>query len=252
MSLSRPMPLALICSVDLEAEPIRHRLEDMHPLTVGRKPACQGRLAGREVVLVIGGMGKTNAAQALTALLESREVAGIVSFGVGGAFPGSDLATGDVALATLEVYGDEGVATPQGWISTESIGIPLLDLDGARAYNRFALDAGRVADAGRALERAGIRSVAGPFVTVSCCSGTTALGEELRARFGGICESMEGAACAHVAALYGTPFVEVRGISNLVEDRDLARWRLRDAAEAAARGVEAVVGGWRNDNPVSV
>jgi futalosine hydrolase len=48
---------------------------------------------------------------------------------------------------------------------------------------------------------------------------------------------MEGAAYAHVAAIYDLPYIEVRGISNLVTDRELEGWRLRDAAEAAAHAV---------------
>jgi futalosine hydrolase len=44
---------------------------------------------------------------------------------------------------------------------------------------------------------------------------------------------MEGAAAAHVCALHDIPFLEVRGISNLVEDRDRSKWRITEAAEAA-------------------
>ena len=51
---------------------------------------------------------------------------------------------------------------------------------------------------------------------------------------------MEGAAVAHVAHLYGVPVGEVRGISNIVTDRDTSSWRIEEtpptaAQEAAAR-----------------
>jgi futalosine hydrolase len=64
-----------------------------------------------------------------------------------------------------------------------------------------------------------------------------AIGDELHARFDALCESMEGAAAAQICALYGIPFLEVRGISNLVEDRNRAAWRLAEAAGAAHRVV---------------
>lgn len=240
--LSRP--LGLIASVELETEPVRRRLHDMRPLRVGRKPAWAGMLSGTPVILLAGGMGKTNAAQALAALLETRPVRGVIGFGVGGAYPGSGLDVGGVALATAEIYGDEGVEGPGGWLSTEAIGIPLLETqDGAR-FNELALDEARVEAAARTLSAAGMPFASGPFVTVSTCSGTRARGEALRARHAAICESMEGAACAHVAALYEVPFLEVRGISNLVEDRDLSRWQLADAAGSAAAAVERIVAGW--------
>jgi futalosine hydrolase len=46
---------------------------------------------------------------------------------------------------------------------------------------------------------------------------------------------MEGAAAAHVCALYGVPFLELRGISNMVGDRDRSTWLIDQAAETAGR-----------------
>lgn len=243
--MSAPNPLALVCSVPLECERLRAALEGAEETHVGRKPAWTGRLDGAEVVLLPGGMGKTNAAHALTALLETRPVRGVVGFGIGGAYPGAGLEIGDIALATAAVYGDEGVMAPGGWISTEGIGIPLWHAGEARTFNTFVLDAERVERARTALADAGYRVRTGPFVTVSCCSGTAALGEAMAARFpGALCEGMEGAALAHVAAIYEVPFLELRAVSNLVEDRDMSRWRIREAAEAAQEAVRVVVGGW--------
>lgn len=247
-SASAPLtlPIALVCSVPLEAAPVLARLAHPEPVIIGRRRATRGTLAGRPVVLLAGGMGKVNAAQAVTALLEGREVDGVIGFGVGGAFAGGGAEVGGVALATEEIYGDEGVEAPGGWISTEGIGIPLLDSGGTRLFNRLPLDSDRVGAARAALAAAGIHAVPGPFVTVSACSGTARRGAELRERFDAVCESMEGAAVVHVAALYAVPCLEVRGISNQVEDRDLTAWRLPAAASAAAAAVEAMVRGWND------
>jgi futalosine hydrolase len=239
--VSQEKPLVFICSVELEAAPLRTRLTRAEGLIVGRKPAWRGSLGGREAVILVGGMGKTNAAQALTAHLEREPARGVIGFGVGGAYPGSALDTDGVAIATEEIYGDEGVETPAGWISTEGIGIPLLEAAGARTFNRFRLEPDRVSAAAELLRSAGITARSGAFVTVSTCSGTARRGLELAGRHGAVCETMEGAAYAHVAALYAIPFLEVRGISNLVEDRDLSRWRLQDAAFRAAEAAALLV-----------
>lgn len=239
------VPLALLCSVPFECERLRAALDGAVEVHVGRKPGWTGLLDGVPVLLLPGGMGKTNAAHALTAVLETREVAGVIGFGIAGAYPGSGLEIGDVALATSAVYGDEGVMAPGGWLSTEGIGIPLAEVDGGRRFNDFPLDAARVEAARDALAAAGFRVRTGPFVTVSCCSGTAALGEQMAARFGALCEGMEGAALAHVAALYGVPFLELRAASNAVEDRDLSRWRIRAAAAAAQDAVRVLVRAWR-------
>ena len=52
-------------------------------------------------------------------------------------------------------------------------------------------------------------------------------------------ENMEGAAVAHVAHLHRIPVGEVRGISNIVTDRDTRTWRLKDAADAAQEALLA-------------
>ena len=132
-------------------------------------------------------------------------------------------------LATEEIYGDVGVVTPEGWKPADEIGIPLVHGDPPH-FNRFPLDSQLVATAA---EICGVRC--GTFVTVSQCSGVQAVGDPkvLHARFNALCESMEGAAAAHICKLYNVPFLEVRGISNLVEDRQLARWDIPGAADAA-------------------
>lgn len=238
-------PLALVCSVPLECERLRAALANSREARIGRKAAWTGRLDGADVILLPGGMGKTNAAHALTALLETRPVCGVIGFGIGGAYPGSGLRVGSVALATTAVYGDEGVQTPGGWIGTEGIGIPLWTAGESRTFNEFALDAALVDRARAALADAGFDVRTGPFVTVSACSGAATLGEAMAERVpGALCEGMEGAALAHVAAIYEVPLLELRAVSNLVEDRDLSRWRIREAAERAQDAVRVVVGGW--------
>ena len=56
---------------------------------------------------------------------------------------------------------------------------------------------------------------------------------------------MEGAAAAQVAQLYGVDCLELRGISNLVENRNLSLWDITLAVERAQdfllRFVESLV-----------
>ncbi len=44
---------------------------------------------------------------------------------------------------------------------------------------------------------------------------------------------MEGAAIAHICAMYKIPMVEVRGISNIVGVRNKKKWNLKLASEKA-------------------
>jgi futalosine hydrolase len=77
------------------------------------------------------------------------------------------------------------------------------------------------------------------FVTVSTCTGTDAMARAIEARTGGAVENMEGAAVAHVAHLHGVPVGEVRGISNIVTNRDTSQWKLKNAADLAQEALLA-------------
>ena len=236
--------LVLIASVSAETDSLRRRLDDMRAVAIGRKPAWSGLLAGREILLVECGMGKTNAAQALTATLERVAASAVLNFGVGGAYPESGLKVGDVALASAEWYADEGVAVAGGWLTPREMGIPLVRDAAGELFDEIPVDAKLTRAAAAALSDAGIAHREGPFATVSACSGTAQRGEELAGRLGALVETMEGAACAHVCRIYEVPFLELRGISNLVEDRNPAGWRIEEAAGAAARAVEQIVACW--------
>lgn len=191
-----------------------------------------------EVTLATTGIGKVNTAWALTALLErylDRPPALIINTGCGGAYSGSGLSVGDLAVANCEIYGDDGVVTPKGWSSMEEIGIPVMVRKDKLYFNEFPLSQTAAEMAMRLATVLNIPMQRGRFVTVSTCSGTSTQGSELIRRHNGICENMEGAVVAHLALKYNIPCMEVRGISNMVEDRDLSRWNISAAVDAAQR-----------------
>jgi futalosine hydrolase len=184
------------------------------------------RLADNERVQVLRiGVGPVNAAVAVTRRL-AREVPGaIVLCGIGGAYPGSGLRIGDVACANMECYGDLGAASPAGFLDMKALGFPVIN-GPTPIYNDLPMQIFPVETRGK-------------FVTVSTCTGTNAAAQVIEARTGGSVENMEGAAVAHVAHLYGVPVGEVRGISNIVTDRDTSSWRIAAAATAAQEAVLA-------------
>jgi futalosine hydrolase len=74
----------------------------------------------------------------------------------------------------------------------------------------------------------------GPFITVNGVSGNRKRGEMLRKKWQGLRENMEGAAVVRVCREFDLPCLELRCISNMVEDRDLANWRVAEACDKAA------------------
>ena len=233
--------ILILTATEPEQRDLARRMKNAVVQEVAGKKWRTGQLGGSEVCLVQTGIGAVNTAHALTCVLQARCPDMVLQVGVGGAYPGVGLALGDLALASAEVYGDLGVRTGDGWHGAEFIGIPVVER-GHAYFNSFPVDRDRV-ERGRALLRGGWSGTApallvGPFVTVQECSGLARLGQERASRFNAVCENMEGAAAAHLCLLYGIPFVEVRSISNQVEDRRTDKW---DLPLALARSQEAAL-----------
>ncbi|MBU4319798.1 MAG: hypothetical protein KJ739_01735, partial [Nitrospinae bacterium] len=228
-------------------------------------PVYQGNIGKTNIIHIISGIGKTNAAHAATLLIEKFSPSAVINFGIGGAYPSSGLKAGDIAIAEREIYGDEGLWLKDGFHKADEIGIPLLKKGRKKYFNEFTLDKSLVKKAMKVIcpnsptnppippllkgGKGGLKMVvlgdyrikSGAFVTVSTVTGTDKRARELEKRFsaagGAICENMEGAAVAHVCAMYGIPMLEIRGISNIVEDRDRSKWDVKTAAENCQKTV---------------
>ncbi|KAF0145936.1 MAG: purine phosphorylase family protein 1 [Nitrospirae bacterium] len=194
-----------------------------------------GKTGRNNIVHVISGMGKTNASHAATLLIERFSPRIIINFGIGGAYPSSGLRAGDIAIADKEIYGDEGLWLKDGFHTVDSIGIPFLKKGRRKYFNEFPLHS-PIPPLAMGGDR-GIKIKSGAFVTISASTGTNKRAKELEKRFNAICENMEGAAVAHVCAMYGIPMLEVRGISNIVEDRDRGKWDIKTASENCQKAV---------------
>lgn len=197
----------------------------------------EGELGGLDVAICAGGVGKLNAATATTVMLEHHKPRLVINTGSAGAYVGSGLSIGDLAVASDEALGDEGVIIADGWRDLRYMGLPSLDHGGKQYYNTIPLSKHASEKAMQLADYYGVFLMRGRFITVSTCSGTRVYGDELARRFQGIAENMEGAAVAHVCLRYGVDCLEIRGISNLVEDRDMSKWQLPRAVEAAQRFV---------------
>ena len=236
--------VAFLVATGAEAEPLLRLVRTPREEMVAGKPwwTCRfarGQGSGAAVILQ-SGYDKTNTAHSLTCLLETVRPELVLQVGVGGAFREAGLDLGDIVVATEEIYADTGIRTLDGWISTKEFNSPLLEKDGHLFWNRFPLDDGLASRCAKVIAdgewgASTPKIVAGPCVTLSEVSGSTARGDELRRRWGALLESMEGAAAAHVCAIYDVPFLEIRSVSNLVVDRDRESWEVGDAAKRAAQ-----------------
>jgi len=239
--------IALLAAVPEETVLIRELLEDPGRESVNGLAMLTGRVYGQDVCLTHGGIGKAAAAAAAITLLQYCQPAALLLFGCGGAYPRSGLEIGDLALADTEIFGDEGVATADGFADFAAMRLPMRQGD-EPLFNTWPTDRPlRELAQPTLFEKAaeqGAKLATGAFVTVSTCTGTTSRAIELEQRTGGICENMEGAAGALACRQLAVPLLETRGISNLVEDRDTGRWDLAAGMTVAQQAVISLLKKW--------
>jgi futalosine hydrolase len=230
-------PILIMAATPQETVLLEHSLEAAARTKTVAQEYAEGRLGNLPVVICAGGIGKINAAAATAVLIERCRPRLVINTGCAGAYLASGLAVGQLAVASEECLGDEGVLTSEGWHDLGFMSIPTLILENRLYHNAIPLSKHPAEKAVQLADYYGVRLMRGRFVTVSTCSGSRQRGEELVRRFHGICENMEGAAVAQVCLRYGLDCLEIRGISNLVDERDMKIWDIPRAVEAAQRFV---------------
>lgn len=231
-------PLLLVSATEREAAPLRQALQGATaPCRWGN--ASRSRVGEAELVLVALGVGKANTAAGLALAIERWHPTAVVQFGVGGAFVGSFLSNGMVALASEDVHVDCGAGDAAGWRGMESLGLPLLAGPPPR-FNAMPTNA-------RLSERLAA-STGAPLLRFATSERVTASLEEaerLQRRFDVAIESMEGAAAAQVCLALGVPFAELRAVSNVVGERDRRAWDLPGAIRAVNAAMHTALEAWQ-------
>jgi len=163
--------------------------------------ATEHELAGAAGAAVLAcGIGPVEAAAATARALAERPPAALLHVGIAGA---------------------RGIDAPQLVIGSEAVYEDAAG--GALVPSRVQADPDLLAGARRALPEAAVL----PIGTSARVGGTS----------GCRVEAMEGFAVLRAAQLAGVPAVEVRAVSNEIDDPDRARWRFDDALEALERAL---------------
>ncbi|MBU1342045.1 MAG: futalosine hydrolase [Proteobacteria bacterium] len=202
-------------------------------LTKTGQTIISGKIGHKSYDLMITGPGAFNAAHALTVYLEKSSPTLILQTGIAGVFKETGLNIGDVSIATQEQYIHTGIQTN----SLETAPLPF-DLIKANPLSRkgiYPFEQNRVDQTHEALSQKlltqTIPITKGPFITVSLITSSFEQASQLYSVFSPVMEAMEGAASAHIAALYTIPMIEIRSASNFVGERDSSKWDIDLAAK---------------------
>lgn len=212
---------------------------------------------GHSLLAGTTGIGKVNAAAVTGAILARFGALRVWNTGCAGAYRESGLRIGDVLVSRECLCGDEGVLTGSGIAPAGHIGIPLLHHEGSPLYDRLPAPAhiqmeselprGRyfLSPHGQLLPCRNEPAPGGCFtieygssLTVGMASGDADAADTRFRHHGALAENMEGSAIAQVCCLFGVPFLECRGISNIAGERDKSAWDF-DAALTRSQAVVA-------------
>lgn len=176
------------------------------------------------VAFLATGAGPVSAAAALAWFLALNPARSVVGIGIAGLLPGSSCHRDGVYRVVRDGFPDHGAE------SRDETVLPL-DFPGLKERT-FLLDSPP--------DLAHLPTASA--LTVGMATGTARTGLRRRAS-GADLESMEGASWAFAASRIGTPFAQVRAVSNLAGFRDRSEW---DIPDALRRLRQALTGSWEN------
>ncbi len=224
--------IGIIGAMSVEIEELRGKLVDPVDEVQSNIRFTRGKLAGKEVVLAVCGIGKVFAAICAQTMILKYAPELLVNTGVAGGLDGG-LHIGDIVVATALVQHD---------MDTTPLGDPPGLISGINVVEFSADEKSRevMADCVKALG-------------LGCKEGLIASGDQfvaggekkefIRRTFGAVACEMEGAAIAHTAYVNGVPFAVIRAISDGANDDSKMDYPtfLKMAAHNCAMAVEGFV-----------
>lgn len=198
------MTLGIISAMSEELELLLTDMELENKITKANMTFHKGKLWGKNVVAVVSGIGKVNAAVCSQILISEYKVDSIINVGVAGGI-GKDIYPGDVVVATDLVQHDMDTS-----VFGDAYGqVPRLDTFS------FKCDEGLVKVALDACEEISeINTFSGRIVSGDQFISSVEKIKWFEKEFNAISCEMEGASIAHVCYLNNIPCVVIRSISD--------------------------------------
>ncbi len=201
--------LGIIGAMDEEVVKLKEMIEELQIFHKAGMDFYQGRICGKNVVVVKCGVGKVNAAICTQAMIDYFSISGIINTGIAGSL---DIAIdiGDIVFATDTIEHDMDV---------EALGYePGIIPDMKKSV--FETDERLLHYAKEAAARAElpVHIFQGRVVSGDQFISSREKKEWLVSTFKGRCAEMEGAAIGHVAMLNHVPYLVIRAISDKADD----------------------------------
>lgn len=169
----------------------------------------------KKIDCLITGIGNTVTVFKLTEQLNRKKYDLIIDIGIAGSFK-KELAIGTVVQVLSETFGDLGFESKDSFIPISKSPIGANQQNSFKNPNQFAyLQHLKAVDS----------------ISVNSSSGNTRTIDERIKHFNVDIENMEGAGVFYVCTEKDIPFIEIRSISNYIEERNPQNWNIPLALE---------------------
>jgi len=202
------MYILLVAATKFEIEPTLLLLE---------KP--QNKFNNHNIEVLITGVGQVNTTYFLTQNLLNKKPGFVIQAGIAGTFS-KQVLLGQTVLIKQDTFGDTGMEEKQHFTT-------LFDAGFAKKNDYPFNDGWLVNDTTKLFDKLSLHAVKG--ITINKISDSLFQRQQLVQHFNPAIESMEGAAFHYVCLQQKLCFIQIRGISNTVGERDKSKWAMKDA-----------------------
>ncbi len=201
--------IGIIGAMEEEVAILKERMDEVSVKEKARMMFFEGKLHGKDVVVVRSGIGKVNAAVCTQILADSFGAELIINTGIAGSLK-NEINIGDIVISTDVVHHDME-ATGFGY---EPGQIPQM-----KEFSFFADEMiSRLAECVCREVNPEIEVFKGRVASGDQFISSQAVKDRIKKQFDAYCVEMEGAAIAQTAHLNGIPFIIIRAISDKADD----------------------------------
>lgn len=215
------MKILVVSATHIEVEPLINQLE------IRRKDKLLShyRFHEHEVDLLITGVGMTSTAFYLGKFL-SKKYDLAINAGIAGAFNKS-LHLGQVVNVHSDLFADLGAEAEEGFLSLAELNL--------LSPNQFPFESGVLVNPVHFSNSVASSLPAVNGITVNTVHGVEASIEKALQKYGADIETMEGAAFMFACLMEDVPCLQIRGISNYIEKRNKANWKIQEAIDTSCK-----------------
>ena len=201
--------IGIIGAMDIEVDALKEQMVDVTRVSKASMEFYQGKLNGKDVVVVRSGIGKVNAAVCTQILADVFEVEAVINTGIAGSLR-NEINIGDIVVSTDALQHD---------MDAVEFGYPKGQIPGMKVFS-FVANAALRETAVRVCQKVNpdIQVFEGRIVSGDQFVARAEVKNEIIKEFAGYCTEMEGASIAQAAYLNGIPFVVVRAISDKADN----------------------------------